>query len=296
MPQRIYKAIFPAGGLGTRMLPATKAIPKEMLPLVDKPLIQYVVEEAGVSGIESIVIVIRPGKDVIADHFDFSIKSKNLSHAPSQINAFEELRDLAKRVQISYVQQEQALGVGHAILQAREMIGNEPFAVLLPDGIIDADVFPLQHMFKVYEKYDAPVLCVTQMEGEIISRYGVVLAEEFAEGILKVIDVIEKPPLGSTLSNMAAIGRYILTPDIFDELELTSPGVNGEIQLMDAMRSLLKKRPFYAVRLMGRRYDAGDKLGLIIATIDFALKRPDLAPGLSKHLLSLQLLGKADTT
>jgi len=289
MPQRIRKAVFPAAGLGTRFLPATKASPKEMLALVDKPLIQYVVEEAVASGIESVIIVTGRGKNAIEDHFDVSFELEHLLEERGKTKELEQMRAVAELARISYVRQREALGLGHAILQARDLVGAEPFAVMLSDDIVDAEVPALRQMLDVYEKYDAPVLGTMQVEGEAISRFGVIDAEEVSEGVYKIKDMVEKPPFNEAPSDLAIIGRYILTPDIFDEIEQTRPGAGGEIQITDAMRALLKKRPFYAVRFNGTRHDAGDKLGFLIATVEFALQRPDLAPEFIEYLRSLKL-------
>lgn len=293
MAQKIRKAVFPAAGLGTRFLPATKASPKEMLPLVDKPLIQYVVEEAVASGIESIIIVTGRDKTAIEDHFDISFELEQLLRARGKDDLFEEVRRISDMARISYVRQREALGLGHAILQARDFVEGEPFAVMLSDDIVDAETPALQQMLSVYEKYDAPVLGTMQVAGEAISRFGVIDAEEVAAGVFRIKDMVEKPPFAEAPSDLAIIGRYILTPDIFDELERTTPGAGGEIQITDAMRALLKKRPFYAVRFEGTRHDAGDKLGFLIATVEFALKRPDLAPEFTQYLRSLNLRSEA---
>ncbi|MGA9996878.1 MAG: UTP--glucose-1-phosphate uridylyltransferase GalU [Pyrinomonadaceae bacterium] len=289
MPQKIRKAVFPAAGLGTRFLPATKASPKEMLPLVDKPLIQYVVEEAVASGIESIIIVTGRGKTAIEDHFDISFEMEQLLRERGKEKALKEIHAISEIARISYVRQREALGLGHAIFQARDFVEEEPFAVLLSDDIVDAEVPALRQMLDVYEKYDAPVLGTMQVAGEAISRFGVIDAEEVSEGVFKIKDMVEKPPFAEAPSDLAIIGRYILTPDIFEELERTRPGAGGEIQITDAMRALLKKRPFYAVRFKGTRHDAGDKLGFLIATVEFALKRTDLAPEFIEYLRSLKL-------
>ncbi|MDQ3754527.1 MAG: UTP--glucose-1-phosphate uridylyltransferase GalU [Acidobacteriota bacterium] len=289
MLKKIRKAVFPAAGLGTRFLPATKASPKEMLPLVDKPLIQYVVEEAVASGVESIIIVTGRGKTAIEDHFDISFELENLLRERGKDALLEQARSVSDLARISYVRQKEALGLGHAILQARDFVENEPFAVMLADDIVDAETPALKQMLKVYEDYDAPVLGTMQVEGEAISRFGVIDAEEVSTGVYQIKDMVEKPPFQEAPSDLAIIGRYILTPDIFDEIERTERGAGGEIQITDAMRSLLRKRPFYAVRLEGQRHDAGDKLGFLIATVEFALKRPDLAPGFIEYLKSLKL-------
>src|ERR1044072_2087291 len=275
MPQRVRKAVFPAAGLGTRFLPATKASPKEMLPLVDKPLIQYGVEEAVASGIESIIIVTGRGKSAIEDHFDISFELEKLLEERGKHDELQAMRAISSMARVSYVRQQEALGLGHAVLQARDLVGDEPFAVLLSDDIIDSKTPALRQLLDVYEKYDAPVLATFEVEGEAISRFGALDVDEIGDGVYKVNDMVEKPPFAEAPSNLAIIVRYILTPDIFEEIANTPPGAIGEIQITDAMRSLLKKRPFYAVRLEGVRHDAGDKLGFLIANIEFGLKRPD---------------------
>ncbi len=289
MAQKIRKAVFPAAGLGTRFLPATKASPKEMLPLVDKPLIQNVVEEAVNSGIESIVIVTGRGKTAIEDHFDISFELEHLLRERGKEKVLKQVRAISEMVNISYVRQREALGLGHAVLQAKDSVGNEPFAVMLSDDIVDSEVPALKQMLEVYEKYESPVIGTMQVVGEAISRFGVIDAKEVSNGVFKIDGMVEKPPFAEAPSDLAIIGRYILTPDIFHELEDTTPGSGGEIQLTDAMRSLLNKRPFYALRIQGTRHDAGDKLGFLIATVEYALKRTDLAPAFKEYLRSLQL-------
>jgi UTP--glucose-1-phosphate uridylyltransferase len=289
MPQKVRKAVFPAAGLGTRFLPATKASPKEMLPLVDKPLIQYVVEEAVASGIESVIIVTGRGKASIEDHFDISFELEKLLEERGKLEELKAMRAISEMARVSYVRQQEALGLGHAVLQARDLVGEEPFAVMLSDDIIDSEEPALRQLLDVYEKYDAPVVAVFKVEGEAISRFGVVDGEEVEEGVYKIKDMVEKPAFSDAPSDLAIIGRYVLTPDIFDEIERTTPGAIGEIQITDAMRSLLKKRPFYAVRFKGTRYDAGDKLGFLIATVELALKHEDLAPEFREYLQSLKL-------
>src|SRR6476620_498681 len=289
MPQKVRKAVFPAAGLGTRFLPATKASPKEMLPLVDKPLIQYVVEEAVASGIESVIIVTGRGKASIEDHFDVSFELEKLLQERGKHKELKAMRTISEMARVSYVRQQEALGLGHAVLQARDLVGEEPFAVMLSDDIIDAETPALRQLLDVYEKYDAPVVAVFEVAGEAISRFGVIDGDEVEPGVYKIKDMVEKPPQEQAPSNLAIIGRYILTPDIFDEIEQTTPGAVGEIQITDAMRSLLKKRPFYAVRFQGKRYDAGDKLGFLTATVEFALKHEDLAPEFREYLQSLKV-------
>ena len=289
MPQKVRKAVFPAAGLGTRFLPATKASPKEMLPLVDKPLIQYVVEEAVASGIESVIIVTGRGKASIEDHFDVSFELEKLLQERGKQEELKAMRAISEMARVSYVRQREALGLGHAVLQARDLVGEEPFAVMLSDDIIDSETPALRQLLDVYEKYDAPVVAVFEVEGEAISRFGVIAGEEVEPGVYKISDMVEKPPQNEAPSNLAIIGRYILTPDIFDEIEKTTPGAIGEIQITDAMRSLLNKRPFYAVRFKGTRYDAGDKLGFLIATVELALKHDNLAPEFREYLQSLKV-------
>jgi len=287
MPRKVRKAVCPAAGLGTRFLPATKASPKEMLPLVDKPLIQYVVEEAVASGIESVIIVTGRGKTAIEDHFDVSFELECLLRDRGKADELKQVREISNLARVSYVRQQEAMGLGHAVLQARDLVGDEPFAVILSDDIIDSETPALKQLLDVYEKYDAPVLATMRVAGEAISRFGVLDVEEVADRIYKIKDMVEKPAAAKAPSDLAIIGRYILTPDIFDELEKTRPGAIGEIQITDAMRALLKKRDFYAVRFEGTRYDAGDKLGFLIATVDLALKHTDLAPEFRRYLESL---------
>jgi UTP--glucose-1-phosphate uridylyltransferase len=287
MPQAVRKAVFPAAGLGTRFLPATKASPKEMLPLVDKPLIQYVVEEAVASGIDSVIIVTGRGKSAIEDHFDVSFELEAVLRERGKEADLRLVREISDMVRVSYVRQREALGLGYAILQARDLVGDEPFAVMLSDDIIDSKTPALKQLLDVYEKYDAPVLATMEVEGEAISRFGAVDVDEVGEGVYRIKDMVEKPPFASAPSNLAIIGRYVLTPDIFAEIEATKPGAIGEIQITDAMRRLLKKRDFYAVRFEGTRYDAGDKLGFLIATVEFALKHSELAPDFRAYLKSL---------
>src|SRR6266404_1379721 len=289
MPKRVRKAVFPAAGLGTRFLPATKASPKEMLPLVDKPLIQYVVEEAVVSGIESVIIVTGRGKTAIEDHFDVSFELESLLRDRGKDQDLKQVRAISDLARVSYVRQREALGLGHAVLQARDLVGDEPFAVMLVDDVIDSETPPLKQLLDVYEKYDAPVATNMHVAGEAISRFGVLDVDEVEEGVYRVKDMVEKPPPAQAPSDLAIIGRYVFTPDIFDEIEETKPGAIGEIQITDAMRSLLKKRDFYAVRFEGTRYDAGDKLGFLIATVEFGLKHSELADEFRDYLRSLKI-------
>ncbi len=288
--KKIRKAVFPAAGLGTRFLPATKASPKEMLPLVDKPLIQYSVEEAVDSGVDSILIVTGREKTSIENHFDISYELEHILQEKGKDEMFREIRKISNIAHVNYTRQKQALGLGHAILQAEDFVGNEPFAVLLADDVVDAPTPALRQLIDVYEKYDAPVIATMQVEGEAISRFGVIDTEETDDpNVFKIKDMVEKPKFEDAPSDLAIIGRYILTPDIFAAIENTRKGAGGEIQITDAMRDLLEKRDFYAVKLEGTRHDAGDKLGFLIATVEFALKRKDLGEDFRKYLKSLSL-------
>ena len=289
MTQKIRKAVFPAAGLGTRFLPATKAMPKEMLTLVDKPLIQYVVEEAVNSGIESIIIVTGRDKTAIEDHFDISYELEQTLQERGKQEVFEQVRSVSEIAKINYTRQKQPLGLGHAIYQGKDFVENEPFAVMLPDDIMDSDPPALRQMIDVFEKYNAPVIATMRVPGEAISRFGVIDAEEIEPNVFRIKDMVEKPKFEDAPSDLAIVGRYIFTPDIFGAIEKTTPGAGGEIQITDAMRALLKERPFYAVKLDGVRHDAGDKLGFLIATVEFALKRDDLGNDFREYLKSLNL-------
>jgi UTP--glucose-1-phosphate uridylyltransferase len=292
-PMRIRKAVFPAAGLGTRFLPATKAQPKEMLPLVDKPIIQYVIEEAMASGIENIIIVTGRGKNAIEDHFDVSYELEKILESRGKTQLLEEVRSVSKMVSLAYVRQKEALGLGHAILVARDLIGDEPFAVLLGDDIIDSAVPCTQQMIEVFNHYQTSVLAAQVVNGPEISQYGVIKGRAVDEGIspktFRVTDLVEKPPYAEAPSNMAIIGRYILTPEIFDVLENTAADRGGEIQLTNGLRNLLSRQAIHAYCFEGKRYDAGDKLGFLKATVEFALKRPDLGGAFRSYLKGLSL-------
>jgi UTP--glucose-1-phosphate uridylyltransferase len=290
---RIRKAVFPAAGLGTRFLPATKSQPKEMLPIVDKPVIQYVIEEAMSSGIENIIIVTGRGKNAIEDHFDVSYELEKILESRGKSDLLEQVRAISKMVSVSYVRQKEALGLGHAILVAKHLVGNEPFAVLLGDDIIDAEIPCTQQMISVFERYGSSVLATQRVEGSDISRYGVIKGEPAEHGAVssrtyRVQDLVEKPPYSEAPSNLAIIGRYILTPEIFEVLERTLPDKSGEIQLTNGLKMLLESQPIHAYRFQGKRYDAGDKLGFLKATVEFALKREDLGKEFADYLRSLK--------
>lgn len=286
---KIRKAVFPAAGLGTRFLPVTKAIPKEMLPLVDKPLIQYCVEEAISSGIEDIIIITGRGKTAIEDHFDTSKELEFLLEEKGKRDLLKMVRDISNLVKFSYTRQKEALGLGHAILCAKDLVGNEPFAVFLGDDIIDSDVPAMKQMIEVYKKYRHTVLAVQRVPKESISNYGVIRGEQVEDRIFKVSDMVEKPKAEDAPSDLAVIGRYILTPDIFEYLENTRPGKLGEIQLTDAIKNMAQRHPVYALEFEGDRYDAGDKLGFLKANVSFAMKRDDLKEEFIEFLKGLRL-------
>ena len=272
---QVKKAVFPVAGLGTRFLPATKSSPKEMLPLIDKPLVQYVVEEAVAAGIEQILFVTGRGKRALEDYFDISFELEAMLQEKGKEKAFKEIRDIAEMVNIFYVRQKQALGLGHAILCAREFIGNEPFAVLLGDDIIDGEKPCLAQLLEVHRKYRGAVLALEEVPMENISSYGCVKANRISEKVYEVVDMVEKPKREEAPSNLAIIGRYVLTPEIFPILAKQKPGKGGEIQLTDAIRKLLKDEAVYGCQFEGIRHDCGDKLGFLKATVDMALKREE---------------------
>jgi UTP--glucose-1-phosphate uridylyltransferase len=289
--RRIRKAVFPAAGLGTRFLPATKAQPKEMLPLVDKPIIQYVIEEAVASGLTSIIIVTGKGKNAIEDHFDVSHELERLLAQRGQNDLLEQVRAISNMINVSYVRQGETLGLGHAVLMARDIVGDEPFAVLLGDDIIDSPVPCMKQMVNVFESYGGPVIAVQQVPREELPSYGVIdgAAEGDSGRLFRIRDMVEKPEAAEAPSDLAIIGRYILTPDIFDELEKTPRGAGGEIQLTDGLRRLKETRTLYGYRFEGVRHDAGNKLGFLKATVEFALKRDDLGGPFRDYLRSLRL-------
>ena len=289
---QIAKAVFPAAGLGTRFLPATKAQPKEMLPLVDKPLIQYVIEEAVASGIRNITIVTGRGKNAIEDHFDVSFELEQVLEARGKTEQLREVRQISNMISVSYVRQKEALGLGHAILAARDNVGGEPFAVMLGDDIIDSEVPCLKQMMQLFEKLQASIIATCEVPRSEISHYGVIRGfpvEGFNGRVYRIQDVVEKPPTTEAPSNLAIIGRYILTAQIFSLLEKTRIGSGGEIQLTDGIRLLLEQQPVYAYMFDGTRYDAGDKLGFLKATVEFALRRSDLGTEFRQYLKSLKL-------
>jgi UTP--glucose-1-phosphate uridylyltransferase len=289
---RIRKAVFPAAGLGTRFLPATKAQPKEMLALVDKPLIQYVVEEAVDSGITNITIITGRGKNAIEDHFDVSWELEQVLSSRGKKDVLAEMRRISNMVNVTYVRQKEALGLGHAVLMSRDAVGSEPFAVMLGDDIIDSPVPCLGRMVSLFEKLQASIIATCEVPKSQISSYGVIRGtpvDGFDGRVYRVQDVVEKPRADEAPSNMAIIGRYILTPQIFNILDGTQRGAGGEIQLTDAIRQLLEQQPVYAYMIEGTRHDAGDKLGFLKATVEFALKRTGLGDEFRSYLKQLKL-------
>ncbi|MBZ0159088.1 UTP--glucose-1-phosphate uridylyltransferase GalU [Candidatus Methylomirabilis sp.] len=286
---RIRKAIVPAAGLGTRFLPATKAQPKEMLPIVDKPTIQYVVEEAVASGIEDIIIVTGRGKDAIENHFDRSLELQIVLERQGKEEQLREIERISELASFCYIRQEEPLGLGHAILTAKALVGNEPFAVLLGDDIIDAEVPCLAQMISAFERYQSSIIAVQQVSKEETSSYGIIDPKPTEDSVYQILDLMEKPSPAEAPSDLAIIGRYILTPEIFEALEQTLPDKGGEVQLTNGLRVLLQTQAMYGLAFRGYRYDAGNKLGFLKATIQFALKRPDLAPGLQEYLRTLSL-------
>lgn len=289
MPKRakVRKAVIPAAGLGTRFLPATKAQPKEMLPIVDKPAIQYIVEEAIQSGIEEILIITGRNKRAIEDHFDRNFELEMTLKAQGKYELLGLVEEISN-VTIHYVRQKEARGLGHAVLCAKQFVGNEPFAVLLGDDIIDSPVPCLRQLLDVYQDEAIPagsVLGVQEVPEHRVSSYGIVQPKALKRGLWQAEDLVEKPPVEQAPSRLAVLGRYIIEPEVFALLEQTEPGSGGEIQLTDALRKLAKQRPVYAFEFMGRRYDTGDKLGFLEATVEMALKRPELREPFLKYLM-----------
>jgi UTP--glucose-1-phosphate uridylyltransferase len=279
MKQKVRKAVFPAAGLGTRFLPATKAQPKEMLPLVDKPIIQYGVEEAVASGCDQIIIVTGRGKTAIEDHFDVSYELEKQLEEKNKLELLAMVRRISDMIHISYTRQKEALGLGHAVLVAKDLVGNEPFAVLLADDVVDAETPCLKQMIDVFEETQCSVIATQVVEGKVISAYGVLDATPvpgYGGRLFEIRNLVEKPQPEVAPSNQAIIGRYILTPRVFECLEKITPGAIGELQLTDGLRGLLRHERMYGYQFQGKRHDTGDKLGFLKATVEFALKRDDL--------------------
>lgn len=281
---KIRKAIIPAAGLGTRFLPATKAQPKEMLPIVDKPTLQYIIEEAIASGIEEILVITGRNKTSIENHFDKSVELELELEKKGKTELLEMVRDISDMVNIHYIRQKEPLGLGHAVGCAKSFIGDEPFAVLLGDDIIDSEEPCLAQLIKAYEETNSIILGVQSVDKNDVYKYGIIDIESKDDRLYKVKDMVEKPNVSEAPSNVAILGRYILTPDIFEILEKQAPGKGGEIQLTDAIEYMLKSHHIYAYEFIGNRYDVGDKLGFIKATIDFALKREELRDDLLEIL------------
>jgi len=284
---KVRKAIIPAAGLGTRFLPATKAQPKEMLTIVDKPTIQYIVEEAVNSGIEDIIIVIGRNKRAIADHFDKSVELENALREKENFKLLQMVKDISDLAEVHYIRQKEPRGLGHAVYCARKFIGQEPFAVLLGDDIVDAPVPCLKQMLDLHEELQNTIIGVQPVKLEEVNRYGIVKLKTSQGNLQEIEDLVEKPSPEAAPSLMAVMGRYIIQPEIFEILEKTDPGAGGEIQLTDALRKLCQQQKMYAYTFQGKRYDVGDKLGFLQATVEFALKREDLAVDFQNYLVGL---------
>lgn len=287
---RVNKAIFPAAGLGTRLLPITKSIPKEMLVLVDKPLIQYGVEECIEAEINDIIIVTGRGKTAIEDYFDRSIEHEIILKKKGKHYLLKSVDDISDIINLTYTRQKEALGLGHAILCAQNMIGNEPFAVVLSDDVIDSDIPVMKQMVDIYKKYRYSVLAVQRVQDKDVSKYGIIKGTKIGKRLFKVEDLVEKPDIDKAPSNLAIIGRYILTPNIFDFISETKPGKGGEIQLTDAIKSLLSIQPVYALEFEGTRYDGGNKLDLLKAQLVYGLKNTELKEGLIEFIKKLDFI------
>jgi UTP--glucose-1-phosphate uridylyltransferase len=286
---KIRKAVLSAAGLGTRFLPATKAMPKEMLPIVDKPLIQYSVEECVNSGIEDIIIITGRGKYAIEDHFDVSYELEKILEKREKLKYLKKVQAISNLINLIYTRQKEALGVGHAVLMAKNLVGHEPFAVLFADDIIDAEIPCLKQMISIFNKYGSSVIAIQQVAKEEVDKYGIIKAKKIEERLYDVEDLIEKPPRAEAPSNLAIIGRYLLTPEIFAELEETKVDHTGEIQLTNGLKGLLKSQRIFAYQFQGTRYDAGNKLGFLQATVELALKNNDFGEQFRTYLKSLKL-------
>jgi UTP--glucose-1-phosphate uridylyltransferase len=284
---KVRKAIIPAAGLGTRFLPATKAQPKEMLPIVDKPTIQYIIEEAIASGIEEILIITGRNKRAIEDHFDKSIELEMELKSKHKDDLLEMVDGISNLAQIHYIRQKEPKGLGHAILCAKTFVGDEPFAVMLGDDVVDNEVPCLKQLIDRYNEYKTSVLGVQEVPIEDVNKYGIVKGMHIEDGVYKVKDLVEKPDKSVAPSNIAILGRYIITPTIFEILAHTKPGKGGEIQLTDALKELLSKEAMYAYTFEGKRYDVGDKLGFLQATVEYALKREELRDSFIDYLKKL---------
>lgn len=285
--QKVKKAIIPAAGLGTRFLPATKAQPKEMLPIVDKPTLQYIIEEAVESGIEEILIITGRNKKSIEDHFDKSVELELELESKGKKDLLAQVRQISEMVNIHFIRQKEPKGLGHAIYCAKSFIGKEPFAVLLGDDIVYSDKPCLKQMIDTYEEYKTTILGVQEVAPEDVDKYGIIEGKHIEDRVYKVKGLVEKPLLDDAPSNVAILGRYIINPAIFDILENTKPGKGGEIQLTDALKELAQKEAVYAYNFEGRRYDVGDKLGFLEATVEYALRREDLRQDFLNYLVKI---------
>lgn len=281
---KITKAVIPAAGLGTRFLPATKAVPKEMLPIVDKPTIQYIIEEAAASGITDMLIITSRTKKTLEDHFDKSYELETELEKSGKTELLSELVGIRSMMNIQYVRQAEAKGLGHAIYCAKSFAGGDPFAVLLGDDVVYSEKPCLKQMIEMYETYNASILGVQSVPESEVSKYGIVSGEQVADRMWRVHDMVEKPPREQAPTNVAVLGRYIITPEIFTHLENTKPGAGGEIQLTDALKTLAKEQEMYAYDFVGRRYDVGNKMGFLEATVEYALRRNDLSAGFMEYL------------
>ncbi|MEE8374146.1 MAG: UTP--glucose-1-phosphate uridylyltransferase GalU [Dehalococcoidia bacterium] len=286
---KVRKAVITAAGLGTRFLPATKSVPKEMLPLVDKPAIQYVVEEAVASGIEHIIIVTAAGKHAIENHFDRTVELENALSQKGNDKALREVRRISELATVCYVRQKEQLGLGHAVLVAKDLVCDEPFAVFLPDDIIEAEVPAMKQMLQVHEQYGCSVIAVETVPPEETSSYGIISPKQVDDRVYQVLGLVEKPEPEVAPSNLGIVGRYVITPEIFAMLEKARPGKLGEIQLTDALHLLLEQQKMYACRFEGVRYDTGTPLGLLKASVEFALRSPELGADFSEYLRHLKL-------
>jgi UTP--glucose-1-phosphate uridylyltransferase len=287
MQTKIRKGIIPAAGLGTRFLPVTKAVPKELLPIVDKPTIQYIVEEAVASGIEEVILITARGKGSIEDHFDVSVELEETLKRQKKEDLLRMVRDISEMVRVVAIRQKEPKGLGHAVLCAREAVGEEPFAVLLGDDIVDADPPCLAQMIEVARQRGGGVIALQRVPEQEAHLYGIIRGKEVGKRVYKIRELVEKPPPGQAPSNLAVIGRYILPPEMFSLIESTPPGKGGEIQLTDALQELARRMPLYGYEFMGDRYDAGDKVGYLQANLAFALKRPEMAEKLREFIANI---------
>ncbi|NIM46574.1 MAG: UTP--glucose-1-phosphate uridylyltransferase GalU [Candidatus Aenigmarchaeota archaeon] len=285
---KIKKAVFPVAGFGTRFLPATKSMPKEMLPIIDKPLVHYAVEEALHAGIKTIIFITGRGKRAIEDYFDYSYELEHTLKKDGKNDLYNQIREISELCEVIYVRQKEPLGLGHAILCANDVVGNEPFAVFLPDDIIFSKIPCIKQLIDVYEKYKTSVLAVREVSREKTKLYGIIKPEKKENSVYKVLDMIEKPEPKKAPSNLGIVGRYILTPEVFKFLEKSEKGTLDEIQITDSIKKLIPKQGVYACEFEGEHFDAGDKLGFLKATVSLALKRPDLKDDFKRFLDSVK--------